>query len=78
MNEETRYTFDQIGRVTGLPMNTLEYFRKNRNLWWHPKGYTLEEVRKMLHGYPLVERESINPRAYKALELYDRLNESEA
>ena len=71
---ETRYSFDQISKVSGIAVYRLEERRRQLRVDWHPKGYTLEEVKKILCGHPLCERSMITPRAYKALELWDKLN----
>lgn len=71
--EETRYSFDQIAKVTGLRMSDLENRRRFSRVNWHAKGYMLNEIKTILDSYPLLNRAEINPRAYKALELYDRL-----
>ena len=71
--EETKYSFDQISKVTGLSVHRLETRRRICGVAWHPKGYTVAEIKEILIGCPLLERAKINPRAFKALELYDRL-----
>lgn len=70
---ESRYLFDTISKVCDIPVYRLEARRRLFNLNWHPKGYTLEEVQRLLMGVTLRTRDEINPRAYKALELLDRL-----
>ena len=70
---DTRYRFDQISKVSGIAVYRLEERRRQMGVDWDAKGYTLAEVKKILCGHPLIERSTINPRAYKALELYDRL-----
>ena len=72
---DTRYSFDQIHTVSGIAVYRLEERRRQLGVSWHPKGYTVEEVNRILCGHPLLEREKINPRAYKALELHERLTE---
>ena len=72
--DETRYTFDQISKVSGIAVYRLEERRRMLAVMWHPKGYGLKEIKKILCGHPLLERAAINPRACKALELWDRLN----
>ena len=71
--EEPRYTAAQIALVAGTDPAYIMELRRLHLVEWHQKGYTLEEVRSILKGYPLLERAEINPRAFKALELYDRL-----
>ena len=71
----TRYSFEQISKVSGITVYRLEERRRQLGVEWHPKGYTVEEVTRILCWHPLLEREKINPRAYKALELHDRLTE---
>ena len=70
---DTRYSFDQIHTVSGIAVYRLEERRRQLGVSWHPKGYTVGEVNRILCGHPLLERAEINPRAFKALELYDRL-----
>ena len=74
----TRYSFDQISKVSGIAVYRLEARRRQLRVDWHPKGYTVEEVKKILCGASLLERDKINPRAYKALELWARLNAEQA
>lgn len=69
----TRYSFDQISKVSGIAVYRLEERRRQLGVFWHPKGYTVEEVNRILCGHPLLKRAEINPRAFKALELLDRL-----
>ena len=71
--EETRYTLAQAALATGLDVMTLNERRKDK-LKWRQKGYTLDEIKVFVAGHPLKPRDQINPRAYKALELWDRLN----
>ena len=71
--DETRYTLAQAALATGLDVMTLNERRKDK-LGWRQKGYTLEEIRILVAGHPLKPRDQINPRAYKALELWARLN----
>ena len=70
----TRYMFDQISKVSGIAVYRLKERRRQLGVDWHPKGYSLKEVKKILCGHPLLERAAINPRAYKALELWDKLS----
>ncbi len=74
----TRYRFDQISKGNGIAVCRLEERRRQLSVDWHPKGYTVEEVKKILCGASLLERDKINPRAYKALELWARLNAEQA
>jgi len=78
MNAGTRYRWEQISKVTGLPVHRLEEKRRFTRVDWNANGYTVDEVRAILMGAPLLPREQINPRAFKALELWDRLAEEEA
>lgn len=75
---ETRYSFDQISKVCGIPDYQLERRRRELGMVWQPKGYTVEEVKQMLGGVRLPSREKINPRAYKALALWERLTKEAA
>ena len=70
--DETRYTLAQAALATGLDVMALNERRKNK-LEWRQKGYTLAEIKVLVAGHPLKPRDQINPRAYKALELWDRL-----
>ena len=72
---EPRYTAAQIALVAGTDPAYIMELRRLHLVEWRQKGYTLEEVRAILKGIPLLEREKINPRAYKALDLLDRLTE---
>lgn len=69
---EKRYTIEQISKAVGMNKETVERLRKWR-VGWSQRGYTLEEVKTILKGYPPLPREAISPRAWKALELRDRL-----
>ena len=71
---ETRYTLAQAALISGTDPATLNDIRRIRLIDWRQKGYTLDEIRTILAGHPLLPRDQINPRAYKALELWDRLN----
>ena len=70
--DETRYTLAQAALATGLDVMALNDRRKDK-LEWRQKGYTLDEIKVLVAGHPLKPRDQINPRAYKALELWDRL-----
>lgn len=70
---ETRYTLAQAAMATGLDVMTLAERRKDK-MEWRQKGYTLDEIKTLVDGHPLKPRDQINPRAYKALELWARLN----
>lgn len=72
--DETRYSFDQISKASGIERYLLEERRKQAGVPWHAKGYTVEEVIEILQGATLWEYAMINPRAYKAQELWDKLN----
>lgn len=69
---EPRYTFAQIALVSGTDPAYIAELRRQRMVEWQ-QSYTLDQVKAILKGYPLLERAEINPRAFKALELYDRL-----
>ena len=71
--DETRYTLAQAALASGLDVMALNERRKDK-LEWRQKGYTLDEIKTLVAGHPLKPRDQINPRAYKALELWDRLN----
>ena len=71
---EPRYTFAQIALVSGTDPAYIAELRRQRMVEWQ-QSYTLDQVKAILKGIPLLEREKINPRAYKALELLDRLTE---
>ena len=71
---EPRYTFAQIALVSGTDPAFIAELRRQRMVEWQ-QSYTLDQVKAILKGYPLLERAEINPRAFKALELYDRLTE---
>lgn len=72
--QEKRYSFAQISKVVGEDVQTLEKWRRNHNVWWHPKGYTVQEVRQIIGSPPLMEREAVeNFRSPKAKELYAML-----
>lgn len=71
---EPRYTFAQIALVSGTDPAYIAELRRQRMVEWQ-QSYTLDQVKATLKGIPLLEREKINPRAYKALELLDRLTE---
>lgn len=71
--DETRYSFEVLDKVSVYPVDFMERRRRNLGISWHPKGYTLEEARAILGG-SIKPRNKINPRAYKALELWDKLN----
>lgn len=77
MNEnenQPRYSFAQIAKVVGVDVQTLERWRRTRAVWWHPKGYTLEEVRVIIGMHPLLEQEAIeNCRSAKAKALWQLL-----
>lgn len=75
--DETRYTLAQAALISGLDPETLNDIRRIRLIDWRRQGYTLGEIRTILAGYPLKPRDQINPRAYKALELWARLNAAE-
>lgn len=71
MTEETRYTFEQISRATGVSVQRLEERRRSLGLTWHPKGYTLSEVEQMVSGCALpLEHDMVGCRSKKAAELY--------
>lgn len=76
--EETRYSFDQISKVSGIDVYVLERKRRASSMAWQPKGYTVEEIKQMLGSAPLLRREEINPRAYKALVLWEQLTKGAA
>jgi hypothetical protein len=68
---ETRYSFAHIAKVVDLDVQNLEKRRRNTHVWWNPKGYTLEEVKKIIGTLPLMEREAVeNCRSPKAKALY--------
>lgn len=67
---ETRYTVAQMALITGTDPAYIASLRRQRMVEWQ-QSYTLEQVKAILNGIPLLEREKINPRAYKALELHD-------
>ena len=69
---ETRYTVAQMALITGTDPAYIASLRRQRMVEWQ-QSYTLEQVKAILNGIPLLEREKINPRAYKALELHARL-----
>ena len=69
---EPRYTFAQVAMVSGTDPAYIAELRRQRMVEWQ-QSYTLDQVKAILKGYPLLERAEINPRAFKALELYDRL-----
>ena len=71
--DETRYTLAQAAIVSGLWPTDLNERRKLKIIPWRQHGYTLDEIRTILGGHHLKPRDQINPRAYKALELWDRL-----
>ena len=71
---EPRYTFAQIALVSGTDPAYIAELRRQRMVEWQ-QSYTLDQVKAILKGIPLLEREKINPRAYKALELHERLTE---
>ena len=71
---EPRYTFAQIALVSGTDPAYIAELRRQRMVEWQ-LSYTLDQVKAILKGIPLLEREKINPRAYKALELHERLTE---
>ena len=71
---EPRYTFAQIAMVAGTDPAFIAELRRQRMVEWQ-QSYTLDQVKAILKGIPLLEREKINPRAYKALELLDRMTE---
>ena len=71
---EPRYTFAQIALVSGTDPAFIAELRRQRMVEWQ-QSYTLDQVKAILKGIPLLEREKINPRAYKALELLDRMTE---
>ena len=71
---EPRYTFAQIALVSGTDPAYIAELRRQRMVEWQ-QSYSLDQVKAILKGIPLLEREKINPRAYKALELHERLTE---
>ena len=77
MMEQTveRYSFQQISKVIGVPVQDLERMRRNQGMIWDPKGYTLEQVKQMTGGCRLRDRrEMAGCRSRKALALYDLLD----
>ena len=73
----SRYSFQLMSKVTGIPVYRLEERRRVKGMDWN-RDYDLDGVRQIIGDAPLVPRESINPRAKRALELWDALNEKEA
>ena len=73
---EPRYTFAQIALVSGTDPAYIAELRRQRMVEWQ-QSYTLDQVKAILKGIPLLEREKINPRAYKALDLLDRLTKGD-
>jgi len=73
----SRYSFEVISKVIGVPGHLLQQSRRNKGMTWN-RDYDLDGVRQIIGDMPLVPRESINPRAHRALELWDALNEKEA
>lgn len=74
--DDVRYSFEQISRVTGIEVYRLESKRRQAGLAWHPKGFLLDEVRKMIRGCGLVDPEVIaKTRSEKSKELYRLLSE---
>ena len=74
--DDMRYSFEQISRATGINVYSLEIWRGYKGIVWHPKGYTLAEVRKMISSCGLVDPEVIaKTRSKKAKELYRLLSE---
>lgn len=74
--DDVRYSFEQISRATGIKVYILEKWRGYKGIVWHPKGYTLAEVRKMISSCGLVDPEVIaKTRSKKAKELYRLLSE---
>lgn len=73
----SRYSFEVISKVIGVPGHLLQQSRRNKGMTWE-RDYDLDGVRQIIGNMPLVPRESINPRAHRALELWDALNEKEA
>lgn len=71
----SRYSFQLISKVTGIPVYRLEERRRVKGMDWN-RDYDLDGVRQIIGDMPLVPRESINPRAHRALELWDALNET--
>ena len=74
--EETRYRFDVLEKVSVCDKQFLEQRRRTLGIEWRANGYTLDECKKIL-GSSVKPRKQINPRAYKALELWARLNAAE-
>lgn len=73
----SRYSFQLMEKVTGIPVYRLEARRRQEDMTWE-RDYDLEGVRQIIGDAQLVPRESINPRAHRALELWDALNEGES
>ena len=73
----SRYSFLLMEKVTGIPVYRLEERRWQEGMTWN-RDYDLDGVRQIIGDAQLVPRECINPRAHRALELWDALNEKEA
>jgi len=69
----SRYSFQLMSKVTGIPVYRLEARRRQEGMTWE-RDYDLDGVRQIIGDAQLVPRESINPRAKRALELWDALN----
>ncbi|MBO4794306.1 MAG: hypothetical protein J5556_07065 [Deltaproteobacteria bacterium] len=74
---DERFSFEVIAKVCFLPVYRLEQLRRLAGLQWQPKGYTAEEVRKMLGDSPQLRSPGeIGPRAKKALRLLELLSKA--
>ena len=74
--DDTLYSFALMEKISVYPKQFLEQRRKDLGIDWRQTGYTLDECKKIL-GKSVKPRNEINPRAFKALELWARLNAAE-
>ena len=68
------YSLGHVSACIGVPLSQLMQWRQAEKIRVSHKGYTIEQIRRIIGAYPLVDEMKIiqNPDA-KAVELYREL-----